>query len=306
MYRRVGFLVTILFVSNAAAQNYDDFLHPFKKPLSSWVKQIDEARQSGDLDTAELIADAAEKTLGTGIAPLVRQRGLIARDRGQLPEAANFFELAAKLDPSSDARLEQVAALIPIGRWPEAVEVLARAFDERSISLRVDDVIVDQRIAPLVGFEPFQALIHSVRNDQSGPFGRTLQKLERIDVAVSSNKNILNIISSWIYAISRIVDYPGTAVFALWILGLLFSIGLAQTQMIPPPWSLISGMLLASGIWYFTARIATNQPYAGLMTISVALGVIFAPWGIALALRSILHRKDRRLKQEQQINENKE
>lgn len=278
----------------ASAFEVGGLWNPFKTPVEVLAQQADEARQRGELDLAHGLLARAERTAGADHAGLLRVRGLIARDRGRLGDAADLLGRAAGLDPATDARVEQAAVLVPLGRWPESVEVLGRAFDERGAALRADDVLVDPRFAPLVGFAPFQDLVKRVRADQAGPLGRILLKFERIDDAVRGNREVLDVLGRWMQALGRLGAFGGTAVVALLGLGLLVTFGVAQTGLVRPPATLVIGMGTASVLWYLAARIASGAADAGFVTIAPAMGLVFVPWTVAAGGRWLWRRRARR------------
>ena len=296
MKLRAGLCAAAIVALPAAAPAFElgRLWNPFKPPVEVLAQQADEARQRGELDLAQSLLAQAERTHGAEHAGVLRVRGLIARDRGRLADAAELLGRAADLEPGSDSRVEQAAVLVPLGRWPESVEVLGRAFDERGASLRADEVLVDPRFAPMVGFAPFQDLIKRVRGDQAGPLGRILLKFERIDDAVRGNREVLDVLGRWMQALGRIGAFGGTAVVVLLGLGLLCTFGVAQTGLVQPPVTLVFGMAIASGLWHVAARIATGASDAGLVTIGPALGLVFVPWGVAALGRWLWRRLSRR------------
>jgi len=293
---RAGLVAAVLSALPLPASAFElgGLWNPFKTPVEVLAQQADEARQRGELDLAQGLLARAERAAGPDHAGLWRVRGLIARDRGRLGDAAELLGRAADLDPSTDARVEQAAVLVPLGRWPESVEVLGRAFDERGAALRADDVLVDPRFAPLVGFAPFQELIKRVRADQAGPLGRILLKFERIDDAVRGNREVLDVLGRWMQALGRLGAFGGTAVVVLLGLGLLVTFGVAQTGLAQPPATLVIGMGTASVLWYLGARIATGAVDAGFVTIVPAMGLVFVPWAVAAAGRWLWRRRARR------------
>lgn len=285
---------TVLFVGVAAVATPGDELaalwRPFKVPVERWVRSIEDARTREEFDLAESVLAEAEHVEGSDVPALVRQRGLLLRDRGRHTEAVDLLGRAADLDPTCEARVEQAAALVPLGRWPEAVEVLGRAFEERGASLRADKVLVDPRFAPLVGFGPFAELLGRVRADQSGPLGRLLLKFERIEQAVRSGRSVLDALGSWMAAAGRIAEYAGFSVVLLAGMGLLAAFGVRELGLARAPWSIIVGMLLAAGLWYLGARIATENRTGGAVTIAGALAVVLVPWGAVRGLRFLWRR----------------
>jgi hypothetical protein len=295
MTSRAGLVAALLSALPLPASAFElgGLWNPFKTPVAVLAQQADEARQRGELDLAQNLLSQAERAQGPAHPGLLRVRGLIARDRGRLADAADLLGRAADLDTVSDSRVEQAAVLVPLGRWPESVEVLGRAFDERGASLRADDVLVDPRFAPLVGFAPFQELVKRVRADQAGPLGRILLKFERIDDAVRGNREVIEVLGRWMQALGRLGAFGGTAVIVLLGLGLLVTFGVAQTGLARPPLTLVLGMGTASVLWYLAARIATGAPDAGLVTITPALGVVFVPWAIAAGGRWVWRRRAR-------------
>jgi hypothetical protein len=238
-----------------------------------------EARERGQHDLADaLLADA--ELAGVPGAKLIAERAHLARDRGQLPRAAELFDQAAALDPLSSARVDGAAVLVTLGRWPEAVDALALAFDERGAALRADEVLVDARFAGLVTFAPFTQLVQAARDQQAGPIGRLLRKLERVEGSLRSAHEVLAVVWRWMGVVSRFVDLVGTSVVVLLALGIFLSLGITQLGLLRPPWPLAVGMLGASALWHTGARIANADPWAGLPTIGIALGVVALPFAL--------------------------
>ena len=64
-----------------------------------------------------------------------RQRGLIARDRGRLAEAAEILGRAATLDPSSDARVEQAELVAVADEDEKGRAAAATRASEKNIEL---------------------------------------------------------------------------------------------------------------------------------------------------------------------------
>ncbi len=254
------------------------------------AKEADEARRQGDLDRAASLLTGAERELRAPNAPLLRVRALLARDRGLSSEAVELFGRAADLDSASDARIEQAATLVPLGRWPEAVEVLRQAFDERGMSLRVAALMDDARFSALVGFAPFQALLDEVRAEQTGPFGGILLRLGKLNEEARASRAVIEAFGHWMEATDRLLSDTAIRVLILSLMGLLFALGLAQTGLLRPPWTLLAGWLAASGVWLYGARVACGSVRSGLETVAVSAAV----WGMVILMLVAARRWGRR------------
>jgi len=260
-------------------------LWPWKSATERWAERVEQARSGGQLDAAVTLLDEAERDVGTAQAPLIRERGLVARDQGRLAEAADLFGRAADLDSESDARLAQAAALVTLQRVPEAVQTLSRAFEERSGALRGDAVLADERFRPLVGVRAYDDLIANVRAEQAGPLGRLLIKFDRLEEQVRTADKVLNVLGRWMAALSRLADLTGVPVLLLLALGIFVTFGINQLGVMRPPWPLLGGMAIASVLWCIAADVASDGKDLGLSTIAIAFLIVLSPWGVALGGR---------------------
>ncbi|MBI3178214.1 MAG: tetratricopeptide repeat protein, partial [Deltaproteobacteria bacterium] len=238
--------------------------------------------------------EQAEREPDPPLALITHEKGLLARERGQAEDALNLLQQAADADPLSTARVDHAGVLVHLGRWPEAVAVLARALEERGAGLRIDELVVDARFVKLSEFPPFKRLVEDARAEQAGPFGKLMLKLERIDKSARVAMGILERISLVLNLVWRLASAVGAPVVALILLGLLVTFGVGQLGLLKPPWTLGVGMALASMLWHWGARVATADASGGRQTIGVALAIVFGPWALVMLVRQGLRSWKRR------------
>ena len=77
-------------------------------------------------------------------------------------------------------------------------------------------------------------------------------------------------------------------------LGLLVSAGINQLGVLQPPWPLVFGMGVASGLWHLGARIGSADASAGFVTIGLAMAIVFVPWLLFLGVRMLWRWQRRR------------
>jgi tetratricopeptide (TPR) repeat protein len=261
---------------------------PLRSPAEELVEQARTARERGEFRLAGSLLDEAEAEAEPPADAIQHERGLLARDRGQLEAAVRLLHQSAEAEPESDARLDHAGTLVQLGRWPEAVVVLRRAFEERGYLLRVDDVVADPRFVKLAGFAPYQALIDRERIEQAGPLAKLVVTLERIDTTSHSSAVVLERFSGVVSAVWRVAMTAGAPVILLILTALLLTFGVAQLGLVKPPWTLVLGMAGAAGLWHTAARIASDGTANGWVTIGVATGAVFVPWLVLLSTRWLM------------------
>lgn len=253
-------------------------LWPFKSAAERSLDQAQEARERQDYTLAAALLEEVGTMAGAPRARLLHERGLLVRDQGELEEASALLARAADTDPDSAARVDLAAVLADRGRWPEAVVVLRRAFEERSASLRVGTVTGDARFAKLTGFEPYDALLGEKREEQSGPLGKLLLRLEELEAAAREGRTMLERVTALTSIGARLMRAFAVNVLVFVLFGLLITFGVVQLGLMRPPWTVILGMLLAALVWHLGARIATAQLRTGLATIVPGLLVVAVPY----------------------------
>lgn len=248
------------------------------------LEQAEAARTRGDLNLASaLLEDVAQ--LGGLEAEVAHQRGLIAMDRGKTDRALELLDKAASLDSSLGARLDAAGLLVKVGRWPQAVLVLREGFDERGPNLPVANVLADPRFTPLKGFEPFEELVRLVRDEQAGPIGRVLLRLEAIESSLRSFRGRVDRATQLINAMTNLLLAPWTGVALLVMFSTLAGLCLQQMRLVPAPWSLLLGLVGACGIWHLTARLVTAGDSNGSTAIVPATLIVALPTLSALVWR---------------------
>jgi tetratricopeptide (TPR) repeat protein len=272
-----GILTAICMVAPAPVAAGLDFWSG-RSPAERLVEQAVSARQRAEFRLASSLLDEAEAQANSPRALILRERGLLEQARGDLEDAARFLGEAADRDATSGARLDQTAVLVQLGRWPDAVVTLKRAFVERGSALRVEDVVADPRFASLSGFEPYEVLLNEARAEQAGPLGKFLLRVERIEASVQVATRILEQIADVAAFGWRVASAVGVAVIALILLGFVIGAGIHQLGIVRPPLPLVVGMLAASGLWHLGARVGSADQASGLETIGIALAVVFGPW----------------------------
>lgn len=279
-----------LVAAPAHAFSFKALFGAFRPPVERWVERIDDARQHGQSSAASQLLEQAEKAVGTDQPQLLRLRGMLLLEGGQLAEAAEMFRRSADLDGSSDARVTQAAALVALGRWPESVEVLKRAFDERGGGLRSDSIASDERFVKLTSFEPYQKLMRSMREQEAGPFGRLLLRFEEIEASVSAAWEVLAVVGRILGVLGQLCDIVGSGVIFIVLFGIVFSMGINQLGLLRPPWMLVLGLVPSSLLWMAGVRIATGGRGYGLADVAGAYGVILGPWLLVIGVRWLVRR----------------
>ena len=282
----VALTLVVGLLAPVAAQGAFDFWLG-RSPAERLVEQAASARQRTEFRLAASLLDEAEAQSNPPMALVLKERGLLEQARGDLEDAAKLLGAAADQDPAVGARLDQAGVLVQLGRWPEAVVTLKRAFVEQGSALRVDDVVADSRFVSLSGFEPYEQLLAETRIEQAGPLGKFLLRVERIEKSVAVATRILEQAAGIAAFAWRICSAIGAAVVALVLLGLLLSAGVNQLGVLPAPWPLVVGMGVASGLWHLGARIGSADESTGLVTIGLALTIVFVPWLLFLAVRAL-------------------
>jgi tetratricopeptide (TPR) repeat protein len=257
----------------------------FKSQAQRLLEESQDARGRGEYERAQVLLQAAEQESDRLVPAIAYERGLIARDLGHPEEALELLKRAADGDPESDARIEVAATLVDLGRWPDAVAALRQAADERGSSFPVDMLVSDPRFAKLRGFQPFQDLVNQAREEQAGPLGRMLLKLERLEESARLMRDTFDEIALAVAFISRIFDALSASLIAFVFFGLLITFGVRQLGLLLPPWTLLLGMAIASVIWSWGARVATLGDSRGLKTIAIGWLVVFLPWLVILVAR---------------------
>jgi hypothetical protein len=215
----------------------------------------------------------------------------LSQTRGALEEAAGFFARAADLDPSSTARVDQAGVLVQLGRWPEAVGVLRRAFEERGVLLRVATVMGDTRFARLAAFEPYRLLVEHERLVQASALAGVMVTLNRIDDTSRRTQEVAGRIAAMLTFIWRISAAAAAPVVLLVLLGLLLSFGVRELHVFGPPWTLVVGMGAAAVLWYLGARVVTTDARGDLGTIGLALTAVGLPWAALSGVRWLVGRR---------------
>jgi len=263
---------------------------PFGTDAERLIQDARLARQRLDFAGAATLLDDAITQDPHLEAKVLHERGLIARDRGDLETALSLLKRAADMDGTLPARVDQAGVLVQLGRWPEAVEVLRQAFDERGTSLTVDQVTGDKRFVKLGTLKPYQEVIDAARSEQSGPFGRVLIRLERLQASANSAEYGLQRLAVWLGFVRELATEPVTLVVLLVLLGLFLTFGINQLGLFRPPWNLFAGMLTASALWSGATRAVTNGQSMAPVTVLCALVSVMVMWFIGFAVRTAWHR----------------
>ena len=243
------------------------------------------ARTRLDFSAASGMLDAASAQ-DPGLVPAVtHERGLLARDRGDLDHALALLGHAADLDFALPARLDAAGVLVQLGRWPEAISVLREAFDERGPSLAADSVAGDPRFVKLAALKPYQELIQTVRQEQAGPVGRVVMRLERLQASVANIERGLARLGTRLGLVHEIVQLPWLGVLVLLTLGMVVTFGLHQLGPFAPPWSVGCGMGLACGLWLWLARVLELGIATARQTIFTAVMLMLAAWTLGFLTR---------------------
>ncbi len=243
------------------------------------------ARTRLDFGTASALLDAAG-TQDPGLMPAVtHERGLLARDRGDLDHALSLLTHAADLDFAQPARVDAAGVLVALGRWPEAVGVLRQAFDERGPSLAVDVIAADPRFAKLAALKPYQELVQTVRQEQAGPSGRVVMRLERLQASAANIERGLGRLGARLLFVHDLLQLPWLGVLTLWTLGMVVTFGLHQLGAFAPPWSVGCGMALACGLWLWLANALQLGVTAARQTVFNTISAMLGLWALGTCVR---------------------
>ena len=251
---------------------------PFKSAEQRLVERAREARKRGDYQGAKDLLSEAERQAPDESFRVVYERAQLAQAKGNLENAAELLHAAAELEPDSPARVDRAAVLVELGRWPQAVEVLRRAFDERLSGLRAEDVVEDARFRPLARFEPFVELIEATRQEQAGPIGRLILKLEELESEARELRAVFVDIARGVQALSRLAGSLGFSTVVFILFALLASFGVAQLGVLHPPWTLLTGMTLTAVFWSVMAQTLTLGASDGRTTIVTAGAWVGGAW----------------------------
>ncbi len=276
----VAVVALLMACSQAQAFDMSSLWRAFDTPLERHVDAIRDARERGEYDLADSLIAAAERDFGEQ-PMLVYEAARVALARGHHEAALAAFRRAADLDPTSTARVDAAALLVQLGRWPEAVEVLEQAFDERGGSLKVEALLADKRFAPMVGFAPYDELIRTRKEEQAGVLGRLLIKLVGIEASARAAGSVLARLSRWMGMAARLLEFPLTGVVLLLGLAAVCSFGVAQLTVLQRPWTFVAGMAIASGMWHVGSRIVTRETGSGADTILWAALAVAFPQALA-------------------------
>lgn len=258
-------------------------LWPFDGDDDRVLKQLQDARARGELDLASALLQELEALRSSTDVDVGLETARLATERGALEEAMRVYHAVADLEPHSPAREELAAVQAQLGRWPEAVVSLERAFEERSAELPAERVRADPRFAELVGFDPFDQLVDRVREAQAGPMGRMLIRLERLETTARETMTALERLSDILTLTARVATSFFLPLVAFVLLGLLGSAGASQLGSIGRPWTLLTGFAIASAVWISGARSLTGGSVSGWETVLLGSAIVLGAW-CALAL----------------------
>lgn len=260
-------------------------LWPFNNDAERLVQLAHAARLRLDFATASTLLDEAAGKDPHVEPAVVHERGLLARDRGDLEHALALLKRAADLEPTLSARVDQAGVLVQLGRWPEAVVTLRQAFDERGTSLPVDQVTSDRRFVKLATLKPYMDVMEAARAEQAGPFGRVVLRLERLQASASAAEHGVQRLAAWLSFFRDLATETATGVLLLIFLGLFLTFGVNQLGLLRPPWTLGVGMLLASLAWASVAHVVTEGQGHGRDTMVIGCGIVGLVWGVVAGIR---------------------
>ena len=258
---------------------------PFASDGDRLLEEAQLARQRLDFAQAITLLDEALAKDAHLEPAVLHERGLVARERGELEQALSLFKHAADLDRASPSRVDQAGVLVQLGRWPEAIVLLRQAFEERGTSLPAEAVSNDKRFVKLGLLKPYQELIETTRAEQAGPFGRVLLRLERLQSSVTAAETGLQRLVEWLALIRELATQEATAVVLLIFIGLFITFGVSQLGLFIPPWNLLVGMLSASLFWSWAARSVSEGSNYGMLTIGIGVGSVLGLWFIGHLVR---------------------
>jgi tetratricopeptide (TPR) repeat protein len=258
---------------------------PFADDAQRLVQEARVARQRLDFASAASLLDDAINQDPHLEAEVLHERGLLARDRGDLEHALTLLKRAADADATLAARVDQAGVLVQLGRWPEAVVVLRQAFDERGTSLSVEQVTSDKRFVKLAALKPYQEVVEGARSEQSGPFGRVLVRLERLQASATAAEHGLDRLALWLGFVREIATDQMALVAMLVALGLFFTFGASQLGLFGAPWTLLLGMGAASVLWATGAHAVTHGQSWGRDTVILSLLSVLGVWSVGAGCR---------------------
>ncbi len=261
-------------------------LWPFKSEDETLLEELREARENGELNLASALLDRLGELRSERDPELVLERARLLLAKGELDEAAALFLESANLSPRSSAREELAAVYVRLGRWPDAVNALRIAFDDRGSSLPADTVARDPAFAELVGFDPFDELLEKTREAQAGPMGRMMIRMERLESTARETMTALERITELITWIARVATSFFLPLTCFVLLGLLCTAGASQLSPLGRPWTLFAGYAAAGAIWVSGSRSLTAGASSGLETVALGSGVVLGAWAV-LALVSL-------------------
>jgi len=258
------------------------------------INEARDARLRGEFTVADALLGQAQQEGAAPMALILYERGLLAHDQGDNEDALDLLAQSANLAPQNDARVEQAAILVELGRWPEAVTILQTAFDARGADLKAEGIATDPRFAQLHTFDPFQRMIRELREAQSGPMGKLLLRLDEVESATDRAIEHLGKVVTVLEILWELFSLRWFAVAVLLSLGTLMGATLRQMSIANPPWSFILGMSGALGAWHVLARIVTLGSNGGEGVIVRAALTAFIPTSVAVVFRMWRRRVRRR------------
>ena len=266
----------------------------FKSHAQKLLEEAQDARGRGEYARATDLLDAASQEVDRPLPRISYERGLIAKELGHLDVALDQLARAADGDPESDARIDAAAVLVELGRFPDAVAALRQSADERGSSFPLDVLTSDARFAKIRSFTPYLELVNQVRDEQAGPLGRILLRLERIEESARAVRDTFDELALAMSYIARVLGAVSAALLVFVFFALLMTFGVRQLGLLEAPWTLVLGVLTASIIWSWGASVATLGESHGLRTIAGGVAIIFAPWLVVVGARYGMRRLEER------------
>lgn len=289
-----AFSVTLVILLGASSANAADWWF-FKSHAQKLLEEAQDARGRGEYARATELLDAAEHEVDRPLPRIAYERGLINKELGHLDIALNELARAADGDPESDARIDAASVLVELGRFPDAVTALRQSADERGSSFPLDVLMNDGRFAKLRSFTPYQELVNQVRDEQAGPLGRILLRLERIEESARTVRDTFDELALAFSYVSRVLGAVSASLILFVFFALLMTFGVRQLGLLEAPWTLVLGVLVAALIWSWGASVATLGESHGLRTIFGGSALVFAPWlavtGIRFGVRKLEERR---------------
>ena len=250
----------------------------FKSHAQKLLEEAQDARARGEHARASELLTAAEQEIDRPLPRIAYERGLIAKELGHLDVALDELTRAADGDPESDARIDAAGILVELGRFPDAVAALRQSADERGSSFPLEVLTNDARFAKIRSFQPFIDLVNQVRDEQAGPLGRILLRLERIEESARTVRDTFDELALAASYVSRVLGAVSASLLIFVFLALLMTFGVRQLGLLEAPWTLVLGTLVASIIWSWGASVATLGESHGLQTIFAGVAIVFTPW----------------------------